>query len=109
MLPPLALLLLLVAFAGAVGGGAAAAGAVPAAPAGVVGLAERDGESIAEVGPGAILGEMALLEGGRRTATLRAAMACRVAVVPSDRVDRSRLQHLAEGREQGSHGEGTSR
>jgi len=29
---------------------------------------ERDGETIAEVGPGAILGEMALLEagGGRR-------------------------------------------
>ena len=33
---------------------------------------ERNGEPIAEVGPGAILGEMALLEGGRRTATLRA-------------------------------------
>jgi Cyclic nucleotide-binding domain len=70
---------------------------------------ERDGESIAEVGPGAILGEMALLEGGRRTATLRAVTACRVAVVPSDRVDRHRLQHLVEGREQESRGEGTSR
>lgn len=70
---------------------------------------ERDGESIAEVGPGAILGEMALLEGGRRTATLRTVTACRVAVVPSDRVDRRRLQQLAEGREQDSHGESTSR
>jgi hypothetical protein len=69
---------------------------------------ERDDESIAEGGPGAILGEMALLEGGRRTATLRAVTACRVAVVPSDRVDRRRLQHLVESREQESHGEGTS-
>jgi CRP-like cAMP-binding protein len=69
---------------------------------------ERDGESIAEVGPGAILGEMALLEGGRRTATLRTVTACRVAVVPGDRVDRRRLQHLAEGRQQESPGEGTS-
>jgi CRP-like cAMP-binding protein len=70
---------------------------------------ERDGEAIAEVGPGAILGEMALLEGGRRTATLRAVTACRIAVVPSDRVDRRRLQQLAEGRERESHGEGASR
>jgi hypothetical protein len=31
-----------------------------------------DGEVIAEVGPGAILGEMALLDHGHRTATLRA-------------------------------------
>ncbi len=33
---------------------------------------EIDGEPVAEVGPGAILGERALLEGGRRTSTLRA-------------------------------------
>ena len=59
---------------------------------------ERDGETIAEVGPGAILGEMALLEGGRRTATLRAVTACRVAVVPSDRGDHRRLEELAGSR-----------
>src|SRR5581483_2465771 len=34
--------------------------------------AEIDGEEVAEIGPGAILGERAVLEGGRRTATLRA-------------------------------------
>jgi hypothetical protein len=55
----------------------------------------RDGEKVTEVGPGAILGEMALLEGGNRTATLRALTACRVAVVPGDRVDRQALVELA--------------
>ena len=37
---------------------------------------EQDGRQVAEVGPGAVLGEMALLEGGRRTATLRAVTRC---------------------------------
>lgn len=67
---------------------------------------ERDGETIAEVGPGAILGEMALLEGGRRTATLRAVTACRVAIVPSDRVDHRRLEELAGGRNQDGEAQG---
>jgi CRP-like cAMP-binding protein len=49
---------------------------------------EVDGQVITEVGPGAVLGEMALLRGGRRTATLRAVTPCRVAVVPR-RADRS--------------------
>ena len=57
-----------------------------------------DGERVAQVGPGAILGEMALLEGGRRTATLRAVTRCRVAAVPGDRVDRTALAELARGR-----------
>ena len=43
---------------------------------------EVDGKSVTEVGPGAILGEMALLHEGRRMATLRAVTPCRVAVVP---------------------------
>jgi hypothetical protein len=59
---------------------------------------ERDGEPIVQVGPGAILGEMALLQGGRRTATLRAATACRVAIAPGDLVDRDALARIAEGR-----------
>jgi CRP-like cAMP-binding protein len=41
---------------------------------------------------------MALLEGGRRTATLRAVTRCRVAAVPGDRVDRAALAELARGR-----------
>ena len=67
---------------------------------------ERDGETIAEVGPGAILGEMALFEGGRRTATLRAVTACRVAIVPSDRVDHRRFEELAGGRKQEGEAQG---
>ena len=39
-----------------------------------------DGEPIAEVGPGAIVGERAILEGGSRTGTLHALTKCRVAV-----------------------------
>jgi cyclic nucleotide-binding protein len=62
---------------------------------------EQDGRQIAEVGPGAILGEMALLQGGRRTATLRAVTRCRVAVVPGDRVDRAALADLARRRTDG--------
>jgi cyclic nucleotide-binding protein len=56
-----------------------------------------DGEPIAEVGPGAILGERALLEGGRRTATLQARTKCRVAVASGDTVDRDALATLSEG------------
>jgi hypothetical protein len=59
---------------------------------------EQDGQPVVEVGPGAILGEMALLEGGRRTATLRAVTRCRVAVVPGDRVDRQALVEVARRR-----------
>jgi hypothetical protein len=59
---------------------------------------EQDGRPVVEVGPGAILGEMALLEGGRRTATLRAVTPCRVAVVPGDRVDRAALAEVARRR-----------
>ena len=59
---------------------------------------EVDGKPVAEVGPGAILGEMALLHEGRRTATLRAVTPCRVAVVPKDRIDRQTMEELVKGR-----------
>lgn len=62
--------------------------------------AEVDGEEVAEIGPGAVLGERAVLEGGRRTATLRARTRCRVAVVPSDLVDRGSLERLSAGRDE---------
>jgi hypothetical protein len=42
---------------------------------------EIDGEPVARVGPGAVLGELAVLGDGRRTATLRAARRSRVAVL----------------------------
>jgi CRP-like cAMP-binding protein len=50
-----------------------------------------------EVGPGAILGERAVLEGGRRTATLRALTKCRVAVATADQVDHAALEELSAG------------
>jgi hypothetical protein len=58
---------------------------------------DRDGEQLAEVGPGAILGERAYLEGGTRTATLVAATACRVAAVPASEFDPVALAELATG------------
>jgi hypothetical protein len=59
---------------------------------------EVDGTEVAEIGPGAILGERALLEGGSRTATLSARTRCRVAVIPADLVDRQELEDLAAAR-----------
>jgi hypothetical protein len=64
---------------------------------GVLGV-EVDGEEVAEVGPGAVLGERALLEGGTRKATLRAATPARVVVIPGDAIDRDALEELAQGR-----------
>ncbi len=61
-------------------------------------VAEVDGEEVAEIGPGAILGERAVLEGGKRTATLRARTRCRVSVIPADRIDRAAIEELALGR-----------
>jgi hypothetical protein len=59
---------------------------------------EIDGKAVAELGPGAIVGEMALLKGGRRTATLRAVTPCRTAVVAGDQLDRDALAEVARGR-----------
>jgi hypothetical protein len=56
---------------------------------------EVDGEVVTEVGPGTILGERALLEGGVRTATLRAATPARVAVFQSADIDESVLPELS--------------
>lgn len=55
---------------------------------------EVDEQLVTEVGPGAILGERALLEGGRRTSTLRAVTPARVAVLPTDKIDPSQLAEL---------------
>jgi hypothetical protein len=59
---------------------------------------EIDGAEVAEIGPGAIVGEKALLEGGTRTATLRAQARCRVAVIPGELIDRQELEELAATR-----------
>jgi len=57
-----------------------------------------DGEQVAEIGPGAIVGERALLEGGTRTATLRAQTRSRVAVIPGELIDRKELETLSATR-----------
>jgi Cyclic nucleotide-binding domain len=56
---------------------------------------EVNGEPVAEVGPGALLGERAVLEGGKRTATVLAKTPLRIAVVPADAIDESALPELA--------------
>jgi len=63
---------------------------------GVVGV-EVDGEPIADVGPGAILGERAALEGAVRTSTLRALTKISVAVVAAADIDRDALAELSTG------------
>ena len=54
-----------------------------------------DGAQVAELGPGAVVGERALLEHGRRTATLRAVTDCVVATAAKDQIDRDSLESLA--------------
>jgi hypothetical protein len=58
---------------------------------------EVDGNPLAELGPGAVLGERAVLEGGRRTATLLATSPCLVAVADPRSIDPAVLRDLAEG------------
>ena len=67
---------------------------------------ERDGTRLAEYGPGAMLGERAVLEGGTRTSTLAAVTRCRVASVPAVQLDLSDLAELSTGhrREEGVRG-----
>jgi Cyclic nucleotide-binding domain len=58
---------------------------------------ERDGERLAEYGPGALLGERAHLEEGTRTSTLVAVTPSRVAGVDAGLLERSALEELSEG------------
>jgi hypothetical protein len=56
---------------------------------------EVDARQLAEIGPGAVLGERAVLEGGRRTATVTATTPVRVAVAAADTIDRDALAALS--------------
>ena len=58
---------------------------------------EVDGERLAELGPGAVVGERALLEGGLRTSTLQALTPCKVAVARADELEPAALAELREG------------
>jgi hypothetical protein len=55
-----------------------------------------DGAQLGELGPGAVVGERALLAEGRRTATLRAVTDCVIATAAKSQIDRDSLAHLAE-------------
>lgn len=58
---------------------------------------EVGGEKLAEVGPGAVLGERAVLEGGTRTATLRAATPVKAARAAADQIDAAALAEVSRG------------
>ena len=59
---------------------------------------EVDGEKVAEMGPGTLVGERSSLEDGVRTATLRAITPSRVAVIPVELVGEGELAALASDR-----------
>lgn len=59
-------------------------------------LVQVDGRDVAEIGPGAVVGERAALEGGTRTATLRATTRARVAEAAPDVFATSVLGALAD-------------
>jgi hypothetical protein len=59
---------------------------------------EIDGETVAQVGSGAILGERAVLRDGRRTATLRAVRSSRVAVLDPNQIARPKLAEISASR-----------
>jgi hypothetical protein len=54
-----------------------------------------DGQALAELGPGAIIGERAVLEGGTRTATVRALTPVKLAVAGVAQIDVDALRQLA--------------
>jgi hypothetical protein len=59
---------------------------------------EVDGREVTEIGPGAVVGERAALEGGLRTATLRATTRARVAAIAPDQLNAAELERLASSR-----------
>lgn len=58
---------------------------------------EHDGIDLGALGPGSVFGERAVLEGGTRTATLRAATKCKVAVASQEVIDLGSLRKLVDG------------
>jgi hypothetical protein len=55
-----------------------------------------DGETVAEVGAGAVVGERALFERGARTATLRAVTPCKILPVPARELSPATLSELSD-------------
>jgi hypothetical protein len=67
---------------------------------------ERDGERLAEYGPGALLGERAILEGSPRTSSVVAVTRCRYAVADAATIDRDALTTIAAGHRREEAGSG---
>jgi hypothetical protein len=61
-----------------------------------VAVVEVDGRAVAELGPGAVVGERAILEHGLRTSTVRATTPLRVAVAGREAIDEAKLRAVAE-------------
>ena len=59
---------------------------------------EVDGEQVAEMGPGTIVGERGVLEGGIRTATLRALTPIHFVVIPAELIGEGELTALSTSR-----------
>jgi hypothetical protein len=57
---------------------------------------DHDGTELGQLGPGAVFGERAVLEGGRRTSTLTAVTPCKLAVAHASAVDVEALTALAD-------------
>jgi hypothetical protein len=57
---------------------------------------EVDGDPLGELGPGAVVGERAIVEKGNRTATLKAQTKVRLAAVRGDQVEEAALRELAQ-------------
>jgi hypothetical protein len=60
-------------------------------------VVDVDGDELAELGPGSILGERALTESGVRTATITARSRCKVAVADAASIEPEVLRRLGEG------------
>jgi hypothetical protein len=56
-----------------------------------------DGRKVGNLGPGAVVGEHAVLESSPRTATLTAMTPLKVAEAPAEAIDRAALAELAQG------------
>jgi hypothetical protein len=69
---------------------------------GVLGVS-KDGNQIAEIGPGAVVGERAFLEAGRRTSTLTAQTEVKLIATSAEALDLDALRQLSEVHELQTH------
>ena len=71
---------------------------VPVKVSAVLGRARMEVGEMLKLGPGAVLGERAVLEGGKRTSTVQAVTDVKVAVASPDQIDRAALEAVSRWR-----------